>query len=81
MYKHINVKGTFNNNTQADETAREARSAVRDIMINFVNGISISDINTVKAQASMITQLTGNTAELSRDGSVSIKKYRLLSSF
>ena len=68
-------KGTFNNSTQADETARETRSVVRDIMISYVNGISISDINTVKAQASMITQLTGNTAELSRDGSVEIQKY------
>ena len=67
-------KGTSGNSTDVDEAARATRSAIRDSMINFVNGISISDINTVKAQASMITQLTGNTAELSRDGSVNNKK-------
>ena len=64
-----------------DEAARAARSAIRDSMINFVNGISISDINTVKAQASMITQLTGNTGELSRDGSVNIEIYSKFRNF
>ncbi len=43
-------------------------------MINFVNSISISDVNSVIAQSSMLTSLTGNTAELSRDGTVIIFK-------
>lgn len=38
-------------------------------MIKFVNGISISDVSSVKAQSSMLTGLTGETKEMSRDGS------------
>ncbi len=45
------------------------RAAIRDAMINFVNSISISDISSVKAQASMLTGLSGETTEMSRDGS------------
>ncbi len=66
----------YNKETSTDdqETARAKRSAVRDALINFVNSISISDVNSVQAQSSMLTQLTGNTAELSRDGTVIIFK-------
>ena len=51
------------------EAARAKRSAVRDALIQFVNGLSISDIASVKAQASMLATVTGETKELSRDSS------------
>ena len=37
-------------------------------MIKHVNGLSISDVSSVKAQSSMLTGLTGETKEMSRDG-------------
>ncbi len=55
--------------TPEEEAGRARRSAIRDAMINFVNSISISDISSVKAQSAMVTGLSGETTEMSRDGS------------
>lgn len=55
------------------EENRNKRANARDYLANFVNNISISDINSIKAQSSMLKELTIQSDEVSRNLAV-IKK-------
>jgi hypothetical protein len=48
------------------EVERNQRADIRDQLIEFVNNISISDLNSVKAQSSLLSELTRTTSELTR---------------
>ena len=52
------------------EQNRNNRAAVRDVLIGFINNISISDVNSIRAQASMLTTVTGQTDEITRTSAV-----------
>jgi polycystin 1L2 len=49
------------------EIERNARATVRDCMINYVNNISISDLESVQSQAGLLSSLTSSTDEMTRD--------------
>ena len=49
------------------EENRNKRANARDYLANFVNNISISDINSIKAQSSMLKELTIQSDEVSRN--------------
>ena len=42
------------------------RSQTRDALSQFVNGLSISDMDSVRTQAGMLAMLTSQTDEVSR---------------
>lgn len=54
---------TDNQNTQA---------ALRDFLSNFINNISITDINSVTNQAAMLSQLTSQTDQITRNTAVKL---------
>ncbi len=45
---------------------RNQRAKARDSLISFVNSISISDMDTVRTQAGMLSMLTSQIDEISR---------------
>ena len=49
------------------EINRNLRSDLRDFLSDFVNNMSISDINSIKLQSSMLKELTGQTDEITRN--------------
>ena len=52
------------------ETNRNLRSQARDSLIAFVNMISISDMDSLRTQAGMLSMLTSQTDEISRKSEV-----------
>ncbi|RNA25490.1 polycystin-1-like isoform X2, partial [Brachionus plicatilis] len=49
------------------EENRNERADLRDYIANFVNNLSISDVSSVKSQASMLKELTSQTDEVTRN--------------
>lgn len=58
-------QSSINNNTFEDD--RNKRAHVRETLTKFLTGMSISDINSVKLIASVISSLTSRNDELSRN--------------
>ncbi len=54
------------------ELNRNERAKARDVLISFVNAISISDMDTVRTQAGMLSMLTSQIDEISRMSEVII---------
>jgi hypothetical protein len=52
------------------ETNRNLRSQARDSLIAFVNMISISDMDSLRTQAGMLSMLTSQTDEITRSSEV-----------
>ena len=52
------------------EITRNLRSQARDSIIDFVNMISISDMNSLRTQAGMLSLLTSQTDEITRNSEV-----------
>ncbi len=52
------------------ETNRNLRSLARDSLIGFVNMISISDMDSLRTQAGMLSMLTRQTDEITRNSEV-----------
>ena len=55
------------------ETNRNLRSLARDSLISFVNTISISDMDSLRTQAGMLSILTSQTDEITRNSEVQFK--------
>jgi hypothetical protein len=53
---------------------RNLRSQARDSLISFVNMISISDMDSLRTQAGMLSLLTSQTDEITRNSEVNIFK-------
>lgn len=53
---------------------RNLRSKVRDALIIFINNISISDMDSLRTQAGMLSLLTSQTDEITRISAVIFKK-------
>jgi hypothetical protein len=49
---------------------RNLRSKARDALAAFVNGLSISDISSVRTQLGMLSMMTSQTDEISRNTQV-----------
>ena len=49
---------------------RNLRSKVRDALIIFINNISISDMDSLRTQAGMLSLLTSQTDEITRISAV-----------
>jgi hypothetical protein len=54
------------------ESNRNLRSKARDSLISFVNMISISDMDSLRTQAGMLSMLTSQTDEITRNSGVNI---------
>jgi len=54
------------------ELKRNKRAKARDSLISYVNAISISDMDTVRTQAGMLSMLTSQIDEISRRSEVDI---------
>ena len=52
------------------EKNRNLRSQARDSLIAFVNMICISDMDSLRTQASMLSMLTSQTDEITRNSEV-----------
>ena len=52
------------------EINRNLRSQARDALISFVNNISISNMDSLRTQAGMLSILTSQTDEISRSSEV-----------
>ena len=61
----MNSKGNIQN-TDAYEQNRNKRADLRDAITNYINNISISDLDSVRTQASMLAAVTSQTDELTR---------------
>jgi len=67
------LKKNNNNITKYEfELKRNERAKARDFLISFVNAISISDMDTVRTQAGMLSMLTSQIDEISRMSEVNI---------
>ena len=55
------------------EKNRNPRSLARDSLISFVNTISISDMDSLRTQAGMLSMLTSQTDEITRNSEVQFK--------
>jgi len=53
---------------------RNLRSKARDALIFYVNNISISDIDSMRTQAGMLSMLTSQTDEITRTSEVFLKR-------
>ncbi len=51
---------------------RNERAKARDFLISFVNSISISDMDTVRTQAGMLSMLTSQIDEISQKSEVKL---------
>ena len=56
------------------ELNRNQRSKARDALILFVNNLSISDMDSMRTQAGMLSMLTFQTDEITRISAVIFKK-------
>ncbi len=54
------------------ELNRNERAKVRDSLISYVNTISISDMDTVRTQAGMLSMLTSQIDEISQKSEVKL---------
>jgi hypothetical protein len=52
------------------ESNRNLRSKARDSLIEFINIISISDMDSLRTQACMLSMLTSQTDEITRKAGV-----------
>ena len=52
------------------ESNRNLRSQARDSLILYVNMISISDMDSLRTQAGMLSMLTSQTDEITRSSEV-----------
>ena len=52
------------------ETNRNQRSQTRDSLALFVNSLSISDMDSVRTQLGLLSKLSSQTDEISRDTEV-----------
>ena len=59
-----------NMNKETFETNRNLRAQAREALSKFVNGLSISDMDSVRTQASMLAILTGQSDEITRNAEV-----------
>ena len=55
------------------EANRNQRADTRDALITYINNISISDVNSVRTQSSMLATVTSQTDEISRKSAVNLK--------
>lgn len=56
------------------ETNRNERSKTRDALIKYVNNISISDMDSVRTQAGMLSMISRQTDEITRNSEVILFK-------
>jgi preprotein translocase subunit YajC len=49
------------------EINRNQRSHMRRILIEYINNISISDMDSVRTQSGMLAMITSQTDEITRD--------------
>jgi len=54
------------------EQNRNERADYRDALIDYVNNISISNMDNIRMQSSLLSSLSTQTDELSRESSVNI---------
>jgi hypothetical protein len=57
------------------ELNRNQRSHVRRILIQFINNISIFDMDSIRTQSGMLAMITSQSNEITRDIQVDEKTY------
>ena len=57
------------------EVNRNQRSHVRRILIQYINNISIFDMDSIRTQSGMLAMITSQSDEITRDIQVDDKKY------
>jgi hypothetical protein len=60
-------------NSTEYEANRNYRANVRDKIVSFVNDLSVFDMDSIKAQGSLLASLTTQTDEITRKSGVSLK--------
>ncbi len=53
---------------------RNKRSQARDALINYINNISIFDMDSVRTQLGMLVMVTSQTDEISRSSGVNLNQ-------
>ena len=67
-------KKTLNINAELFNSNRNKRAKTRDALSKFINGISISDMDSVRTQLGMLSMLSSQTDEISRQTEVIMSK-------
>jgi hypothetical protein len=70
---HLIIIKTRNINDNLYNVNRNRRSRARDALSLFLNGLSISDMDSVRTQLGMLSIISIQTDELSRASEVNIK--------
>ena len=52
------------------EYYRNQRSSVRDALAQYINQISVSDMDSIRSQAGMLAMMTSQTNEITRQAQV-----------
>jgi hypothetical protein len=78
---YLSVTSTPNLDEEAYSINRNKRASVRDFLISFVNNISISDLNSIRTQASLLFSLTMQPDEITRKSAVSRNKVNFISQY
>jgi hypothetical protein len=78
VFKHyiffVQIKNPNMTSNSLYESNRNLRSQARDSLISFVNMISISDMDSLRTQAGMLSILTSQTDEITRSSEVQLQK-------
>ena len=57
------------------EYYRNQRSSVRDALAEYINQISVSDMDSIRSQAGMLAMMTSQTNEITRQAQVFVLLY------
>jgi hypothetical protein len=63
-------------NAELFNSNRNRRAKTRDSLSKFINGISISDMDSVRTQLGMLSMLSSQTDEISRQTEVIMSKIK-----
>ena len=71
IYKFIfHFQKNNNISNEEFESNRNMRSRVIDSLVQYVDNLSISDMESIRAQSSMLAMLTSQTDEITRNSAV-----------
>jgi hypothetical protein len=70
IFFYVQIKNPNMTSNSLYESNRNLRSKARDSLIEFINIISISDMDSLRTQACMLSMLTSQTDEITRKAGV-----------
>jgi hypothetical protein len=79
FYKYLIIFKTTNLDNASFEKNRNNRANGRDALIRYINNLSLSDMDSVRTQASMLSMVTSQPEEITRSSEVRHSNLSLMS--